>query len=129
MINNAVSFLPFGMLELDASGTVIRYSPASEAHSEVAAKDVIGLNFFKEVAPVEQVSDFQSRFKVFMANGESIQRFTSIFSFEEGQVKVQILLARITEKSEKGRERLALVRIMPETNYASVAGERARVKS
>jgi photoactive yellow protein len=119
MTSNTVSFLPFGLLELDARGTVIRYSPASEHHSEVLAKDVLGRNFFKEVAPVEQVSDFQSRFKLFMANGETIQRFTSVFSSEQGPVKVQILLARITEKSEQGRERLALVRIMPETNRAS----------
>jgi photoactive yellow protein len=124
MISNTISFLPFGLLELDASGTVIRYSPASEQHSEVLAKDVLGRNFFKEVVPVEQVSDFQSRFKLFMSHGESIQRFSSVFSSEQGQVKVQILLARITEKSEHGRERLALVRIMPETNRASQERER-----
>jgi hypothetical protein len=33
-------------------------------------------------------------------------------------VKVQILLARILEKSERGTERLALVRIMPEEGFA-----------
>ena len=107
-------FLPFGLLELDASGTVIRYSPAAEQNTVALAKDVLGRNFFKELAPIEQVSDFQSRFRVFMTNGESIQRFTSVFSSEQGQIKVQILLARITETSEHGRERLALVRIMPE---------------
>lgn len=114
------TFLPFGLLELDARGTVIRYSPAAEQNSPVQAQDVLGRNFFREIAPVEQVSDFQSRFQVFMASGESVQRFTSSFPSEKGQIKVQILLARITEKSEQGRERLALVRIMPEVNQASL---------
>lgn len=117
--SSTVSALPFGLLELDATGTVIRYSPAAEQNSEMQARDVIGRNFFKELVPVGQVSDFQSRFQVFMANGESIQRFTSSFPSDQGQVKVQILLARITEKSEHGRERLALVRIMPELNQAA----------
>jgi photoactive yellow protein len=119
-ISTESAFLPFGLLELDARGTVIRFSPAAEQNSPVQARDVLGRNFFREIAPFEQVSDFQSRFQVFMASGESVQRFTSSFPSDKGQIKVQILLARITEKSEQGRERLALVRIMPETNQASL---------
>ncbi len=118
--SSSSTFLPFGLLELDAHGTVIRYSPAAEQDSPIQRQDVLGRNFFREIAPVEQVSDFQSRFQVFMASGESVQRFTSSFPSEKGQIKVQILLARITEKSEQGRERLALVRIMPEINQASL---------
>jgi photoactive yellow protein len=106
--------LPLGLLELDARGTVIRYSPASEKSPEMRRQEVVGLNFFKDVAPFEEVSEFQKRFQTFMAQGESIQRFTSTFSSDCGQIKVQIVLARITEKSEAGRERLALVRIMPD---------------
>ncbi|HEY0006951.1 MAG TPA: PAS domain-containing protein [Pyrinomonadaceae bacterium] len=110
---------PFGLLELDARGTVIRYSPASEQNPNVKALDVLGRDFFKDVVPVEQVGEFQNRFQTFMAQGDSIQRFTSTFPSESGQIKVQILLARITEKTEAGRERLALVRIMPEQPNAS----------
>ncbi|HEX8097038.1 MAG TPA: PAS domain-containing protein, partial [Pyrinomonadaceae bacterium] len=57
---------PFGLLELDAEGTVIRYSPASEERSPVPAREVLGRNFFREVVPQEQFGDFSSRFRRFM---------------------------------------------------------------
>jgi methyl-accepting chemotaxis protein len=108
------SRLPFGLLELDTSGAVIRYSPASEQESDVKAQDVLGRHFFTEVIPNDQVKHFQARFHLFMAHGQTVDRFSAVFDSEEGQVKVQIMLARISEKTEQGSQRLALVRIMPE---------------
>ena len=108
------SRLPFGLLELDTSGAVIRYSPASERNSDVKAQDVLGRHFFTEVVSNDQVKDFQARFQLFMAHGQTVDRFSTVFDSEEGQIKVQILLARISEKTAQGSERLALVRIMPE---------------
>jgi photoactive yellow protein len=106
--------LPFGLLELDAAGTVIRYSPAAEQHSPVSPQDILGRNFFTEVAPYNQVSEVKSRFLSFMANGDTVQKFSIICPSDEKNVKIQIMLARVTERLEQGRERLALVRIMPE---------------
>ena len=106
--------LPFGLFELDSAGTVIRYSPASEAAPVVEAKDIWGRNFFTEIAPVEQVVGFRLRFYSFMASGQAVERFTTTFAHGKQKVRVQIMLAHITEKSEDGRKRLALVRIMPE---------------
>jgi photoactive yellow protein len=106
--------LPFGLLELDTSGAVIRYSPAAEQNSDVQAKDILGRHFFTEVVPNQQVKDFQARFQLFMAHGQTVDRFSTSFDSAEGHIKVQIMLARINEKTENGSERLALVRIMPE---------------
>lgn len=106
--------IPFGLFELDATGTVVRFSPPAEQNIKELQQSIIGRNFFTEIAPIKQVKDFQARFYSFTAYGESVHKFTSRFSTEEGQIKVQILLARITEQSESGHERLALVRIMPE---------------
>jgi photoactive yellow protein len=114
MNNPLRSRLPFGLLELDMSGAVIRYSPACEQNSDVKALDVLGRHFFTEVVPNNQVKDFQARFYLFMADGQSVDRFSTVFDSEEGHIKVQILLARISEKTAQGSERLALVRIMPE---------------
>ncbi|MDT5061440.1 MAG: hypothetical protein QOH63_1899 [Acidobacteriota bacterium] len=108
------SRLPFGLLELDTSGAVIRYSPASEQNSDVKAQDVLGRHFFTEVVSNDQLKDFQARFQLFMAHGQTVDRFSTVFDSEEGQIKVQILLARISEKTTQGSEQLALVRIMPE---------------
>lgn len=114
MNNPSANKLPFGLLELDTSGAVIRYSPAMEENSDVKAQDVLGRHFFTEIVPNEQIKDFQARFQLFMTQGQTIDRFSTSFDSEEGQIKVQIMLARIKEKAKNGGERLALVRIMPE---------------
>jgi len=115
-MNNQASLneLPFGLLELDSAGVVVRYSPAFEQNPKVKSGDILGRNFFTEVLPAPEVKEHQGRFRLFMAEGQTRDQFSTTFQSEEGQVKVQILLALITEKSEQGSERLALVRIMPE---------------
>lgn len=105
--------LPFGLLELDAAGEVIRYSPASEQRSDVQAKDVLGRQFFKEVVRDKKVKDFEPRFQLFMRQGQTIDRFSASFPSEAGEIKVQFLLARLDAKGSEGGEHLALVRIMP----------------
>lgn len=112
--NSSPFMLPFGLFELDAQGTVTRYSPASETAPVFEARDIWGRNFFTEIAPVEQVVGFRLRFHSFMADGQAVERFTTTFTHGEQTIKVQIMLAHITEKSDEGRKRLALVRIMPE---------------
>jgi photoactive yellow protein len=112
--NSAPFILPFGLFELDPAGTVIRYSPASETAPTVAAQDIWGRNFFTEIAPFEQVVGFRLRFHSFMESGQAVERFTTTFAHEQQNIKVQIMLAHITERSDRGRKRLALVRIMPE---------------
>ena len=116
MKDTSLAKLPFGLLELDAEGAVIRYSPASEQHSDVEAGNVLGRHFFREVIPNGQLREFQARFQLFMAHGQTVDRFSTSFASAEGLIKVQILLARITAQSTKGQDRLALVRLMPEGN-------------
>ena len=106
--------LPFGLLELDAAGIVIRYSPAAEQNPPVLPQDILGRNFFTEVATCEQVGEVKSRFLAFMAFGDAVQKFSISCPVEEKNIKIQIMLSRVTERLEEGRERLALVRIMPE---------------
>jgi photoactive yellow protein len=112
--NSSAVVLPFGLFELDPAGKVIRYSPATETAPTVEAKDIWGRNFFTEVAPVEQVVGFRLRFHSFMANGQAVERFTTTFAHGQQNIKVQIMMAHITERSDDGRKRLALVRVMPE---------------
>jgi hypothetical protein len=55
-----------------------------------------------------------------MADGASVERFTVSFPYKRSNVKVQIVMAHVSEKSENGRERFALLRVMPET-YSSAS--------
>lgn len=114
MNNHPPNKLPFGLLELDRTGAVIRYSPASEKNSEVKAQDVLGRHFFTDVIRNKQIKDFQTRFRLFMEHGQTVDRFSASFDSAEGHIKVQILLAKLNEKVARESARLALVRIMPE---------------
>jgi photoactive yellow protein len=114
------SIIPFGLLELDSQGTVVNYSPARErvTGAGAPARHILGKNFFDEVMPVLPVREFKERFLRFMSFGDSVERFTIRFPLEEREVRVQIMLARITERTERSSERLALVRFMPESFLA-----------
>jgi photoactive yellow protein len=113
-IDGAAADIPFGLLELDETGTVIRYSPAAERLNCPAVCAILGRNFFSEIAPVAEVNQFRARFQLFMAAGQTIDRFTTKYTTGQQDVRVQILLAHITEKSAAGRRQLALVRITSE---------------
>jgi photoactive yellow protein len=110
--------LPYGLLELDAKGTVLRYAPAFEQNPQVKADDVMGHNFFNEVMPGSEIKECQSRFQRFMEEGLTLDKFNTTLATEKGPVKVQIMLAQILEKTEGAVERLALVRIMPDDDFA-----------
>jgi photoactive yellow protein len=110
--------LPYGLLELDASGFVVRYAPAFEQTPGVKSDDIRGHNFFTEIMPAAEVKDCHDRFRLFMEQGLTNDRFSTTLPAEQGRVKVQILLAKILEKSERGTERFALIRLMPDESSA-----------
>jgi photoactive yellow protein len=118
--DNKTSQIPFGMFELDASGVVVHYSPASEGKRSEASDSLIGKNFFGDLISISQMEELKGRFLSFMADGDSVERFTISFPYNQESVKVQIVMAHLTEKSERGRERFAIIRLMPE-RYAPAA--------
>lgn len=108
------SEFPFGVLELDGAGTVVSFSPADDAAAGAgAAREVVGHNFFEEIAPVEEMLNFKGRFLAFMAFGDSVERHTFSFPLNGFVVAGQILLARLTDHADIGGQRLALVRLTP----------------
>ena len=109
--------IPYGLFELDEAGTVVHYSPPTEK-SNGSQENVLGRNFFREIAPVPELHALKSRFLSFMAFGDSVERFSVSFAHGQKVVKIQIALARVTERSEVGSKRFALVRLMPETTFS-----------
>ncbi len=114
-VMEAPSFLsiPFGLLELDATGAVRRYTPVEGRASGTQASAIIGRNFFNEVLPVEEVKDCRARFYCFMAHGEEVHNYDAFFLSECGRVKVQVMLSCAGERSDGRRGRLAFVRVTP----------------
>lgn len=86
--------LPFGVIGLDAKGKVVSYNRAEEVIAGRHAEDVVGRNFFEEVAPCTKVREFHGRFQEFMAGDEESKKFFFTFRFEKGNARVQIIFVR-----------------------------------
>ncbi len=86
--------LPFGVIVLSVDGMVQAYN---RAESELAGRhpdEVIGRNFFTEVAPCTAVQAFQGAFQLFCAGDGEPKTFRFTFRFPSGSVRVQILFLR-----------------------------------
>lgn len=83
--------LPFGVIVLAGDGTVLAYNRAEEELAGRRSQDVIGRNFFTEVAPCTSVQAFQGQFAAFCQGPEPSRTFQFTFRFPAGPVKVQIL--------------------------------------
>jgi photoactive yellow protein len=69
--------LPYGMIQLDSRGTVLRYSSAESRLSGLTAAECIGRSFFDEIAPCTRVREFQGRF----LRGVAARQLDAVFSF------------------------------------------------
>lgn len=87
--------LPYGLIVLDADGRVLFYN---ETESEFAGYDreqVLGKNFFEDVAPCTRVKEFQGRFRDFIAGKlGAVTFFDFAFHFEAGTQNVVIGLSQ-----------------------------------
>lgn len=115
MSDKKSSEIPFGLFELDATGKVIHYSPPNEEQRDDLLNNTVGRNFFDDLIPWAQVGDLKKRFLKFMSDGHSVERFSVNFTFIESSIKVQIAMAHLTERPENGRQRFAIIRLMPDT--------------
>ena len=91
-----IDALPFGYIALAPDGTVRKYN---RYEADLARKDpaqVLGKNFFREVAPCTQVQEFEGRFREFAAGRtpEPTLSFDFEFAFRHGTQKVRIGFVR-----------------------------------
>lgn len=54
--------LPYGMIQLDASGRILRFNAVEARLSSLPQEQQIGKHFFTEVAPCTKVQQFYGRF-------------------------------------------------------------------
>ena len=88
----------FGLVELDPRGTVIFSN--LEGEKLAGAADLLGRNFFSEVATFLNVAEFRQRFETFDNNPEPSSSFTFNCDYEDGAVPVRVLLARLRENTK-----------------------------
>jgi photoactive yellow protein len=83
---------PFGVIGLDDEGTILRYNLYESRFARLDRNQVIGRNFFSEVARCTQNDAFEGRFRkvVAAANDSYTERFNYLFDFKFGAQEVSV---------------------------------------
>jgi photoactive yellow protein len=90
-----IDALPFGLISVDAGGTIEQYNAFESRLARLPKERVIGRNFFRDVAPCTAVRDFQGRFERFVAEaGDGAESFDFVFVFPFGRQRVNITFLR-----------------------------------
>ncbi len=84
--------LPYGVIQLDAEGKVLRYNAFESGLSGLAKQSVVGKNFFKQVAPCTDIRQFYGRFREGVAAGELHCTFRFHFAFKQRPCDVTVTL-------------------------------------
>lgn len=95
-----VDALAFGAIEMDESGKIMRYNAAEADISGRDADDMVGRNFFTDVAPCTNNATFAGRFHEGVAEGSLDIQFSYVFDHQMSPTEVRV---RLTGSRETGR--------------------------
>ena len=84
--------LPFGAIELDVHGRILRYNGFESRLSGIEKNSAIGKHFFTELAPCTNVKEFYGRFQEGVARKRMHEKFRYHFSFKKNPIDVTITL-------------------------------------
>ncbi len=98
MSNEELDKLPYGMIQLDATGRILNYNAVESKLASLKKEDAIGKQFFTEIAPCTKVQDFYGRFKegVIRESLDTSFRFHFAFKQNPRDVTVRLLYSRRT---------------------------------
>jgi photoactive yellow protein len=122
-----LDLLPYGIIVVDEEGEILYYNAREEQIARRRREDVVGRNFFKEVAPCTQVQEFYGQFKETMHSVGLVASFHFRFPFPERPREVEITLTSF----QKDNSNLCLITVSDVTEKMSlrdhlVRGERLR---
>ena len=86
--------LMYGAIELDAEGTILRYNIAESELTGRKADDVIGRNFFNDVAPCTRSDEFSGRFFKGVETGQFNAVVEYVFDYQMAPTKVRIIMIK-----------------------------------
>ncbi|MBA2731661.1 MAG: PAS domain-containing protein, partial [Acidobacteria bacterium] len=87
-----LDLLPYGIIVVDEEGKILYYNAREEEIANRQREDVLGKNFFSEIAPCTQVQEFYGRFKETMHRAGLVADFHFRFPFPERPREVEITL-------------------------------------
>lgn len=82
--------MPFGMIKLDREGVVKSYNSWEAQLARRKASEVIGKNFFTDVAPCTNVAEFRGQLDALCAAGGKSHIFDYDFAFPWGRRRVRV---------------------------------------
>lgn len=91
--------LPFGFITVDSDGAILRFNAFETRYSGLREEDVLGRNFFRDVAPCTAVREFEGRFRGMIDGGDGVARFRYVFRFAGGERLVQVAMTFISSES------------------------------
>jgi photoactive yellow protein len=94
--------LPFGVIAVNSEGDILDYNSYERTMANMGSRTVIGLNFFRDVAPCTAIQEFQGRFTDFLKSPRtSIEPFEFVFPFARGPQRVNVVFVREAGTSER----------------------------
>jgi photoactive yellow protein len=82
--------LAFGAVQLDGKGTILAYNAAEASITGRDAQEVIGKNFFRDVAPCTGTPAFKGVFDRGVREGNLNTMFEYVFDYNMAPTKVKI---------------------------------------
>ncbi|HEX8145475.1 MAG TPA: hypothetical protein VF553_23100 [Pyrinomonadaceae bacterium] len=101
----------FGLVELGADGTVLYSRIEGDSDRPCPAPNITGRNFFSEIAPFQNVEEFKKCLDSFCRSSQQANSIPFTCLYEDGPVRVKVLLARVRERSEHDVTKSILVHI------------------
>ncbi len=78
-----LNLIPFGVIKLDSNGKILEFNQAEASLIRKNAKDLIGLNFFDDVAPCLKNFEFYGKFE----KGVKEKKINIVFEYNIKQVE------------------------------------------
>jgi len=102
----------FGMFELDSANSIIYSRLEREVRGdEVPANDLRGYRLFEDASHFSNADELRRRVNYFRAEGGQADSFDFTCHYDDGDVPVRVLLARVGERSGDGSTKSILLHI------------------
>jgi photoactive yellow protein len=88
--NVEIDKLAFGAVQLNGQGTILTYNAAEAGITGRSAANVLGKNFFRDVAPCTDAPNFKGVFDAGVKSGELNTMFEYLFDYNMAPTKVKI---------------------------------------
>lgn len=90
MSDKDIDNMAFGAIKLDAQGKILSYNKAEGEITGRNPNEVIGKNFFNDVAPCTKSKEFYGKFKEGVDSGKLSTMFEYTFDYKMKPTKVKV---------------------------------------